>query len=314
MKKWIAIACSGVAACGNPPPASQLPNAQAAIDRMRATSSCGNAVQADAKLDHFATETGRVRTELLFIAQRPASLRMDALAPVVGTVFTLSTNGQQFQVSDLRNHRFLYGPATPESIAQITHIPMPAHPLITLLMGRAPVLKHDAPNLAPPSISWDGSGGFYRVKIPGNHDALEEIHLVPHVDDWKKPWSDQRMRVTDVVVKQRGVVLYHAELDTHESTPMWTPGKNGAVACDDVCMALGQKPVTASGPTCEAEIPRRLHVEIPSRSTDVLFRYDKVTWNPPIDSQTFVQAQPQGLTAVPVSATATPTGGDAGNP
>ncbi len=305
MQKWIApIVCSTGLACTTPPPTSQLPNAQAAIDRMRATSVCGNALQADAKLDHFAQETGRVRTELLFIAQRPASLRMDALAPVVGTVFTLTTNGHNFQVSDLRNHRFLYGPATPESIAQITHIPMPAHPLITLLMGRAPVLKHDQPNLPQPTIDWDGSGGFYRVVIHGNNDALEEIHIVPHADDWKKPWSDQRMRVTDVTVKQSNVVLYHAELDTHEPTPMWTPGKNGAVACDDVCMALGQKPVTASGPTCEAEIPRRLHVEIPTRSTDVLFRYDKVTWNPPLDSTTFIQAQPQGLTPTPVGESA----------
>jgi hypothetical protein len=301
-KCFVAIACASAIACTPPPPASQFPNAQAAIDRMRATSACGNALQADAKLDHFAPETGRVRTELLFIAARPASLRMDALAPVVGTVFTLTTNGQDFQVSDLRNHRFLFGPVTAENIARITHIPMPLHPLVTLLMGRAPILKHDEAGLAPPSIAW--ADGYYVIKIPGNHDAMEEIHLVPHADDWNKPWRDQRVRVTDVTVKQQNVTLYHAELDTHEPTPMWTPGKNGAVACDDVCMALGQQPVHASGPTCNAEIPRRLHVEIPVRSTDVSFRYDKVTWNPPLNADTFTQTQQPGLTATPVGAIA----------
>jgi hypothetical protein len=300
---WIAALASasalGSAACTGAPPASQFPNAQAAIDRMRATSACGNALQADAKLDHFAQETGRVRTELLFMAARPASLRMDALAPVVGTVFTLTTDGKDFQVSDLRNRRFLFGPLNAENIARITHIPMPMHPLITLLMGRAPILKHDEAGLAVPTIAWNAAG-YYVVTIHGNHDALEEIHLVPHADDWNKPWAEQRVRVTDVTVKQEGTTLYHAELDTHEATPMWTPGKNGAVACDDVCIATGGKPVEASGPTCNAEIPRRLHVEIPVRATDVSFRYDKVTWNPPLDADTFKQTQPAGLTAIAV--------------
>src|SRR5450631_1346817 len=158
--------------CTNPPPASQMPNAQAAIDRMRASSSCGEAIRADAKLDHFAAETGRIRTELLFIAARPARLRMDALAPVVGTVFTLSTDGSKFQVSDLRNHRFLFGPATACNIARVTRIPMPLHPLVTLLLGRAPVLRHDAAGLAAPSLSWS-SDGYYVVKIPGTNDATE---------------------------------------------------------------------------------------------------------------------------------------------
>jgi len=305
IKKCI-VAIASVAsttACTPPPPASQFPNAQAAIDRMRATSSCGNALQADAKLDHFAQRTGRVRTELLFIAARPASLRMDALAPVVGTVFTLTSNGQDFQIASQRDHRFYFGQATASNIGRITQIPMPMHPLITLMMGRAPVLKHDAPNVAPPTIAWQD--GQYVVKIPGNNDALEEIHLVPHEADWNKPWSEQRVRVTDVSVKQSGTTLYHAELDTHEATPMWTPGKNGAVACDDVCMATGGQPVHASGPQCDAEIPRRLHVEIPVRGADVLFRYDKVTWNPPLDASTFAQSQPAGLTPTPVDDVAT---------
>jgi hypothetical protein len=280
--------------CTSAPPPSQLPNAEAAIDRMRATSSCGNAVQADAKLDHFASDSGRIRTELLFIASRPARMRMDALAPVVGTVLTLTTDGDKFQLADLRNHQFLYGPATPENIARVSHLPMPLHPFISLLMGRAPVLKHDAQNLAAPSIAWEG-GGFYVVKIPGNNDAIEEIHLVPSPDDWKKPWGEQRMRVLDVQVTQRGVLLYHVELDTHEKTTMSPPA-----ACDDVCKATGETPTPPSGPVCEAELPRRIHVEVPPFSADELFRYDKVVWNPPIDASTFSQQQPQGLTPRPL--------------
>ena len=295
MHKPIALAVATLAlACKVPPPASQLPNAQAAIDRMRATSSCGNAIQADAKLDYFASETGRARLNVLFIAARPAKMRMDALAPLVGTVFTLSTDGQQFQVADLRHHQFIYGSANAQNIARVTHIPMPLHPLVTVLMGRAPVLKHDEAGLPPPTIAWDGSG-YYVVRIPGNHRAVEEIHLAPATDDWNKPWGEQRMRVLDVSVTQENVVLYHVELDGHDTAPMSPPAP-----CDAVCQATGGSGTPPSGPQCTAELPRRLHVEIPPASTDVLFRYDKVVWNPPLEATTFVQQQQAGLTPVPL--------------
>src|SRR5262245_14092599 len=121
MRSTLLLCCTMLLGCPpTPPPASQLPNAQAAIDRMRATRSCGNAIQADAKLDYISSEQGRARLNILFIAGRPASMRMDAIAPLVGTVFTLSTDGKDFQVADQRNHQFLYGPATEENIARVT--------------------------------------------------------------------------------------------------------------------------------------------------------------------------------------------------
>jgi hypothetical protein len=275
--------------CTTPPPPSRLPNAQAAIDRMRATSACGTGIQADAKVDHFSGSQ-RVRTELLFIAARPASIRMDVLAPVVGTVGTVTSDGTKFEATDLRSHRFLYGPAKACNIARVTHIPIPGFVLVSLLSGRAPVLKHQA----TPSIDWD-SHGYYAVKISGTNDAVEELHLGVHPDDWSKPWGEQRLRVLDVSVTQRGVLLYHAELDTHDKTPM-----SKAAPCDEVCKATGETPAQPSGPMCEAEIPRRIHVELPALSTDVLFRYDKVEWNPPLVADVFTQQQPAGLSPSPV--------------
>jgi hypothetical protein len=278
-----------VTACNTAAPPSQLPNGQAGIDRMRATSACGTGVQADAKVDHFSG-SNRVRTELLFIASRPAKLRMDVLAPVVGTVGTVTSDGDRFQATDLRAHRFHYGPATACNIARITRIPVPGFVLVNLLAGRAPIVRHDA----QPTVAWN-SGGYYVVKIAGTNDATEELHLVPHPDDWNKPWGEQRMRVLDVSVSQRGVLLYHAELDTHEKAPMSKAG-----ACDDVCKATGSAPTPPSGPVCEAEIPRRIHVEMPSLSTDVLFRYDKVEWNPPLEPNIFSQQPQPGLSPAPV--------------
>ena len=293
-KAFVVVFAPLAFACTTPPPPSQLPNAQAAIDRMRATGSCGNAIRADAKLDYFASSTGRARLNVLFLAARPASLRMDALAPLVGSVFTLTTDGKQFQVADARNHQFIYGPATQQNVARVTHIPMPLHPLITMLMGHAPILKHDEAGLAPPTIAWSGSG-YYVVRIPGNHGAIEEIHLVPTKADWNKPWSEQQMRVLDVTVTQENIELYHVELGDHDAAPMSPPAE-----CDAVCKATGQSVTPLSGPTCGAELPRTVHVDIEPASTDVEFRYDKVFWNPPLEPNVFTQQQPAGLTPVPL--------------
>lgn len=292
---WTAAALATLSvACQVTPPASQFPSAQAAIDCMRATSVCGNAIQADAKLDYFASATGRARLSVLMLAARPAHLRMDALAPLVGTVFTLTTDGRTFQVADQRDHRFLYGPASAANIARVTHIPMPIHPFVTLLMGRAPILKHDEPGLQPPTLAWSGAG-YYVVRVPGNHEAVEEVHLAPAPEDFAKPWAEQRVRVLDVTVSQKGVVLYHVELGSHDATPMAAPA-----ACDAVCQATGGHGTPVSGPTCHAALPRRIHVDIPPFDTDVLFRYDKVQWNPPLDAASFTQPEPAGMTPTPL--------------
>src|SRR5579883_2366308 len=45
---WAALGCRSV-----PPPASPMPNGQAALDRMKATYGSCNGIQADAKIDHY---------------------------------------------------------------------------------------------------------------------------------------------------------------------------------------------------------------------------------------------------------------------
>jgi len=271
-----------LAGCAKSPLPSQLPNAQAAIDRMRATTACGNAITADAKIDQFASQ-GRVRGELLMLAARPDKLRMDVLVPVQGSVATLSSDGQRFALRDLRNARFYTGPATACNLARLTGVPIPSRVLVNLLLGQATILKHDAPGLAAPTLVWSGSG-YYVVTIAGTQEATEEVHLEPRPEDWGKPWAEQRMRVVDVSVTQRGVLLYHAELGGHLGAKMSEISPSDAV--------LG---ITASGPVCDAELPRRIHVEMPAIDQDVLFRYDSVAWNPPIDGDSFTQPIPKDL-------------------
>jgi hypothetical protein len=280
------VAALGLCGCVARAPASLAPSAAAALDRLRETGRCGVAVQANAKIDHFGKQ-GRVRGDLLMFAQAPANLRMDVVSPFGVTVATLTSDGSRFALADLRDKRFYVGPASACNIARLTTVPMPGHVLGDLLRGQAPVLKR----VGEPTIAWSG-GGYYVVLVQSTRDAREEIHLAPQPDDFNKPWAEQRMRLLDVKVEQYGGVVYHAALSDHRPTTT-APAR---VDPDGV-----EPPIPPSGPPCDAEIPRRIHVEVPDESADVLFRYDEVHWNPPIPAGSFTQRAPDSMPTVPVT-------------
>jgi hypothetical protein len=254
---------------------------------MHATFACANAVQASAKIDHFGEE-GRVRGDLLLFAARPARLRMDVVSPFGVALATLTSDGARFGFADLRGKTFFTGPAAACNIARLTTVPVPGHVMVGLLRGEAPVLKHEA---AGTTIAWD-MHGWWTLTVAGTRDAHEEIHLAPRPDDWGRPWDQQRMRVLDVRVVQQGYVLYHAELSDHASEPTAGPRLDP----DN----LGT-PTPPSGPPCDAEVPRRIHVEVPVPEADVRFVYQQLSWNPPLVEGTFDQPVPAGMRVEPVT-------------
>jgi hypothetical protein len=274
-------------ACGSPPPASQMPNARAALDRLHASQDCGLGIQASAKIDHFG-KRGRVRGDLLIFALWPARLRMDAISPFGVALATLTSDGDDFSLADLREKRFFHGPASACNIARLTTVPMPGHVLVSLLRGEAPVLVHQPPQA---QIEWSRRG-HYVIRIASTRNAEQEIRVAPHPDDLALPWDKQRLRLVDVQVKQEGTVLYHAELADHRVTAM----AQARVDPDGI-----DPPIAPSGPMCRAELPRRIHVEVPGKDEDVLFRYEEVAWNPPLVEGLFTQPVPGGVEVLRVT-------------
>jgi hypothetical protein len=254
---------------------------------MHASLACGNAVQATAKIDHFG-EHGRIRGDVMLFAARPASVRLDVVSPFGVALATLTSDGARFKLADLRDKRFYFGPATACNIARLTTVPVPGRVLVDLLRGEAPVLVHQA---ASPTLLWN-TDGYWVIRIESARQAREEVHLAPRPGDWGLPWNQQRMRVLEVQVEQQGYVLYRAQLSDHAPAPTAGP----RVDPDNI-----DPPIPPSGPPCDAEIPRRIHVEVPSPEADVRFVYDSITWNPPLPPGTFDQAPLAGTTPTPVT-------------
>jgi len=275
-----AVACT---ACGAAPPKSQFPSADDALARMKATYACVNGVQGQAKIDHLSKQ-GRVRGDIYILAQNPDRVRFEVVSPFGPTLFLLTSDGKEFQLLDVKNKQFLYGPPSACNLARMTQVPVPGHALVSLLRGEAPVLVHK-PEQA--RISWDGKGGFYRLLVDSNHGALEEIFLEVHDKDFDKPWSEQRVRVRDVRIAQMGVDLYHAELSNHE--PLKTsPPREDADGIED--------PIPPTGGPCDAELPRSIHMKVPGSDNDVIFQYKEGTWNPPVIAGAFTQNESGGVT------------------
>ncbi len=281
-KAWLVSALLALTAvgCAAPPPASQFPNAQAALDRMRATTACSRSLKSDAKIDYFG-EAGRIRGSLLYVVAVPDKLRLDIVSPFGATVSTVTSDGKEFALFDLRQKQFLRGPANACNLARFTHVPVPPAALVQLLRGEAPVLVH-APSAA--SIAWES--GEYVLRIQSTRDASEEIHLQPVEQDYSLPYSAQRVRVTEVRVKQQGVELFRAQLVGHH------PAKMSGPRVDPDGLDPPQPP---SGPICESEVPGRLRLQVPDGNQDVILENEDVSHNPALDPQLFRQSPPGGV-------------------
>jgi len=266
--------------CAAPPPASQFPNAEAALDRMRATVSCSRGLKSEAKIDYFG-DAGRIRGSLLYVVSVPDKLRLDVVSPFGATVSTVTSDGRDFALFDLRQKQFLRGPANACNLGRFTHVPVPPAALVQLLRGEAPVLVHQP---ASATIAWEG--GEYVVRIASTRAATEEIHLVPLSADYALPYGSQRVRVTEVRVVQEGVELYRAELVGHH------PAKMSAPRVDPDGL---DPPVPPSGPNCEAEVPGRLRLQVPDGNQDVILENIDVSQNPPLAMNLFRQTPPGGV-------------------
>ena len=278
-----------LACCGATPPRSQFPTANDALSRMKSTYACVNGVQGTAKIDRFAPQ-GRVRGEVMLLAVNPSRVRFDVVSPFGAALYHLVSNGSEFQLIDKKEKQFLHGPASACNLARLTQVPVPGHALVALLRGEAPVLKHEP---AGASIAWT-SDGYYRVLVQSTHDASEEIHLEVHPDDRDKPWTEQRLRVANVRVSQRGVDLYEAVLKNHE------PAHTAEARTDPDGL---EDPIAPSGGACEAELPRSIRMTVPNTEEDVIFQYKEANWNPPLVAGAFTLQVPGGVRKVFVTCT-----------
>jgi hypothetical protein len=278
---FVALGCMGA-------PRSQFPDAESALSRMKSEFGCSRGLQIEAKADYFESSR-RVRGNLAIIAALPESIRIDVFSPFGVDLSTLTSDGRQFSLYELQSRKLWWGTSSACNLARFTRISLPPFVLVQLLRGEAPILKH-VPNQA--SIRWSSNWlgtGHYEVQITGNNQSSETIQLVPESGDWSKPWDRQRLHVTDVAVWQAGRKLYQVMLEGHSPTKTAAPREDP----DGL-----DPPILSSGPSCTADVPRRIRFISPESDTDFVLSYTRVEHNPPLVSGVFEQPVPGGVLAM----------------
>ena len=109
------------------------------------------------RVDHFGEEH-RVQGKLFLFAEQPGRLRVDLLSPFGSTLSLLTVDGERFALSDVREGRYLEGPAAPCNIARLIRVPLPPDQVIRALIGDPPLIEGTA------EVRWQPDG-YYRVEI-----------------------------------------------------------------------------------------------------------------------------------------------------
>jgi len=269
------------------PPKSPLPDAKSAVARLDATYAKVTGIRGNAKIDYLG-DKGRVKGELKLLASAPDKLRIAISASVVGSAGEVASDGVRFWAGDKANGRYITGLAKPCNIARITQVPLASRELVPMLWGMRPDLPQ---KVTCDSVKWNGDGGFYVVAL--GHETtsptepkLHELRMTPWPEDLDKPWAEQRMRLLGVLAWRDDALVYRVTMADHQKTATAKPIVDPDGLSDDIL---------PSGPDVEVDVPRKIHVEVPAKKSDVIFKYEEAFVNPPLPKDVFKLYMPPGV-------------------
>jgi len=144
------------------------------------------ALRAEARVDQRGAE-GRVRGTVLMFLARPDRVRFDAMTQF-GPAAVLTSNGDRFQLYDMRNDAFLEGRTCPNNIARLLGIPMSGEEVARFLVGDTPRIEAESQAIA---CSEDG----YLVTLTAADGRRQEIVLRAREADHDAPPAAQHLRL-----------------------------------------------------------------------------------------------------------------------
>jgi hypothetical protein len=141
----------------------------------------------------------------MMFVERPDRVRFDAVTQF-GPALTLTSDGQQFALSDFKSNRFLTGPACERNIARMIGVALSGRDVASVMMGESPLIEAS-------SSSMVCQGGSYVISRKAPDGGRQELELFIHPEDAKKAPEAQRLNLVrasfwDAKGKQLYQVLY----------------------------------------------------------------------------------------------------------
>jgi hypothetical protein len=222
-------------------------------------------VRARAKADLPDERGGRVKIDLALLAQRPDRLRIAGENALAGPLMTLATDGQSYQLIDLRNGRFSSGQVNPCSMSHLLRVALPPAAAVDVLLGSAPLLS---PAELSQQVGWDGRDGGREVLTLRDASGRSEVLYLQAAG---RAWDLREAEGRD----PSGQVVWRVRHDGHADVPK-----------------IEGQPETV-------RLPKNTHIEDLQRRSDVRLRWRERELNPALGPELFRLEQPPGLPVDP---------------
>jgi hypothetical protein len=245
-----------------------------ALDAHRAMRSHARSIRAEARVEQWGEE-GRIRGTVMMFVERPESVRFDAMTQF-GPAVILTSDGERFALTDLRENRYLEGPTCPQNIERLLGIPMSGEDVTLFLMGDSPRLDTDNRGI---SCTGDGT---YLITLLAESGRRQEIELLvrPWDVEHDAPPSEQRLRMLrSEVFAADGSTEWRA---TYED---WTVVVDPESGDRGIGVAL----------------PMKVRFEHPERGADTTVRFQEIDLNVRVPPGAFRQSPRPGIPPEEVS-------------
>lgn len=176
----LAAGCKSAPSC----PVQARTDARKALDDHARRQSAWRSIKAEARVTQWA-RNGRIRGTVLMFLERPSHVRFDVMTQI-GPAAVLTSDGENFQLADLREGTFLHGPTCPQNIARLLGISVDAESVLRLLTG-------DTPTIDATEQSMECRDGQYVVTLASVDGTTQEVVFSVEDADRDKAPEEQRL-------------------------------------------------------------------------------------------------------------------------
>ena len=255
-------ACVGLLGCaGTLRPQHPITDARVALERRDATIEGLHSIRAEARVDQRA-KSGRIKGTVLMFVEDVGRVRFDVMTQF-GPIAILTSDGERFAYSDLREKRYLFGRTCPENIARLLGVPLSAEETARFLLGGTPLIAHTESALVL------NDAGHYQLTLRGQSGAKQELELAVYPGDEGLAPEQQRLK------------LVRSELWDADAKSVWRVG----YADHEAIQLQGR----------QLQVPKRVHIEQPSQGADTLVSFKSIAANPNIPAEAFTQSARPGM-------------------
>lgn len=224
------------------------------------------AIRAEARVEQWGQD-GRIRGTVLMFVQRPERVRFDAMTQM-GPAAILTSDGERFALTDLRENRYLMGPTCPENIARLLGIPLSGEEVTRFLLGGTPVIDAVDREVGP------SDDGNYLVTLRSADGLRQEIEIGVRNADREKPPAEQRLRLLRSELFDDGGTVWRTTFDEYR---------------------VVEDPNSEQG--MGVAMPYEVRFEHPREEADTTVRFEDIDLNVEVPAEAFAQSPRPGLPA-----------------